>query len=145
MIFIVSVRNKEARYVCELSVTNFVELKNAKEPSVANTLAHQVHRVGHHVRETIVEEARASLGQAREYDMPVLRGAPEPIPESQEEYDAQVDAALRDLFPRIPNTDRQMIIEHAFRRVCPPSLNLVLQATDIYDHRTRPAKARRKK
>ncbi|KAG5661070.1 hypothetical protein KAF25_002713 [Fusarium avenaceum] len=93
-----------------------VSLKNAKEPSVANTLAHQVHRVGHHVRETIVEEARASLGQAREYDMPVLRGAPEPIPESQEEYDAQVDAALRDLFPRIPNTDRQMIIEHAFRR-----------------------------
>ncbi|KAM0349816.1 hypothetical protein ACHAPU_003650 [Fusarium lateritium] len=93
-----------------------VSLKNAKEPSTANILAHQVHRVGHHVREIIVEEARASIGQARDYVLPVLRDAPEPIPESQDEYDAQVDAALRDLFPRIPNTDRQMIIEHAFRR-----------------------------
>ncbi|KAF4988899.1 hypothetical protein FGRMN_9480 [Fusarium graminum] len=75
-----------------------------------------VHRIGHHVREIIVEEARTSIGQARDYVSPVLRDAPEPIPESQDEYDAQVDAALRDLFPRIPNTDRQMIIEHAFRR-----------------------------
>ncbi|KAF5672445.1 hypothetical protein FHETE_3748 [Fusarium heterosporum] len=75
-----------------------------------------VHRIGHHVREIIVEEARTSIGQARDYVLPVLRDAPEPIPESQDEYDAQVDAALRDLFPRIPNTDRQMIIEHAFRR-----------------------------
>lgn len=41
-------------------------------------------------------------------------GLPEPIPTSQEEYNRQVDAVLRDLFPRIPHTDRQMIIEHAF-------------------------------
>ncbi|KAF4450723.1 hypothetical protein F53441_6166 [Fusarium austroafricanum] len=91
-------------------------VSNAKETSGLNDLAHQVHRIGHHIRETIVEEARASLGHVMEHMLPVVRGAPEPIPESQEEYDAQVDAALRDLFPRIPNTDRQMIIEHAFRR-----------------------------
>ncbi|KAF4336346.1 hypothetical protein FBEOM_9799 [Fusarium beomiforme] len=91
-------------------------VSNAKEASGSNNLAHQVHRIGHHVRETIVEEARASLGHAMEHMLTAARGAPEPIPESQEEYDAQVDAALRDLFPRIPNTDRRMIIEHAFRR-----------------------------
>jgi hypothetical protein len=41
----------------------------------------------------------------------------EPIPESQEEINKQADGAIRDLFPRIPNTDRQMIIEHAFKKV----------------------------
>ncbi len=41
----------------------------------------------------------------------------EPIPDSQEEINKQADAAIRDLFPRIPNTDRQMIIDHAFKKV----------------------------
>lgn len=50
-------------------------------------------------------------------------GQPEPIPKSQREYSTQVDAAIRDLFPRIPNTDRQMIVEHAF--------NLVLNSTPL--------------
>ncbi|KAL6796006.1 hypothetical protein GGI42DRAFT_101163 [Trichoderma sp. SZMC 28013] len=81
-----------------------------------SSLANQVHRIGHHIRQVIVEEAKASID-----DMPHLIGAvtgagPEPIPESQSAYHAQVDAAIRDLFPRIPNTDRQMIIEHSFTR-----------------------------
>jgi len=42
---------------------------------------------------------------------------PEPIPERQEDINKQADAAIRDLFPRIPNTDRQMIIDHAFNKV----------------------------
>ena len=41
----------------------------------------------------------------------------DPIPESQEEINKQADAAIRDLFPRIPNTDREMIIRHAFQKV----------------------------
>jgi hypothetical protein len=41
----------------------------------------------------------------------------EPIPESQDDINKQADAAIRDLFPRIPHTDRTMIIEHAFRKV----------------------------
>lgn len=40
----------------------------------------------------------------------------EPIPESQDEINKQADGAIRDLFPRIPNTDRQRIIEHAFQK-----------------------------
>lgn len=47
----------------------------------------------------------------------VAHGMIEPIPESQDEINKQADAAIRDLFPRIPNTDRQMIIEHAFQKV----------------------------
>ncbi|KAJ4261589.1 hypothetical protein NW762_007020 [Fusarium torreyae] len=114
MIFIVSVWDTD--WSLSTLVTNLAASKNAKDTSTSNILAHQVHRVGHHVRQIIVEEARASLGQILDHVLPKVGGAPEPIPESQQEYDAQVDAALRDLFPRIPNTDRQMIIEHAFRR-----------------------------
>jgi len=42
---------------------------------------------------------------------------PDPIPESQSEINKQADAAIRDLFPRIPNTDREMIVRHAFQKV----------------------------
>lgn len=44
-------------------------------------------------------------------------GIIEPIPESQAEINKQADAAIRDLFPRIPNTDRESIIQHAFQKV----------------------------
>ncbi|POS72050.1 hypothetical protein DHEL01_v209558 [Diaporthe helianthi] len=71
-------------------------------------------RTGHHIRRTIVEEARAQIGE-EDASAASNSGGPEPIPDTQEEYNAQADAALRDLFPRIPNTDRQMIIEHAFK------------------------------
>ncbi|KAF7544550.1 hypothetical protein G7046_g9766 [Stylonectria norvegica] len=91
-------------------------VSNSKETDW-NPLAHHVHRIGHHFREVIVDEAREILGQTQALESIQVSGhSPEPIPESQEEYNVQVDAALRDLFPRIPNTDRQMIIEHAFRR-----------------------------
>ncbi|ROW03762.1 hypothetical protein VMCG_05490 [Cytospora schulzeri] len=81
----------------------------------ANNLALQMSRVGHHIRRTIVEQARAQIG-AEELLPPSHSGEPEPIPETQEEINAQADAALRDLFPRIPNFDKQMIIEHAFKK-----------------------------
>lgn len=74
--------------------------------------------MGHHIRETIVEEARAALSQFPiSTSASVSNGEPEPIPESQQEYHAQVDPAIRDLFPRIPNTDREMVIAHSFTRV----------------------------
>ncbi|KAI7788845.1 hypothetical protein LA080_008737 [Diaporthe eres] len=82
----------------------------------ANKLALQMSRSGHHIRRTIVEEARALIGE-EDASSTSNSGEPEPIPDSQEEYNAQADAALRDLFPRIPNTDRQMIIEHAFKKL----------------------------
>ncbi|KAG6040594.1 hypothetical protein E4U41_007788 [Claviceps citrina] len=81
-----------------------------------NSLSQQVNRLGHHVRQTIVEAARESIAHLPHSGAVTPDGKPEPIPESQAEYHVQADAALRDLFPRIPNTDRQIIIEHAFTR-----------------------------
>lgn len=76
-------------------------------------LALHVHRMGHHVRQTIVEQAKELVGKG------ISRAANDnwQLPETQEEINAQAEAALRDLFPRIPNFDKQMIIEHAFKKV----------------------------
>lgn len=69
--------------------------------------------MGHHIRRTIVEQAKALVGKE------IARAASDnwQLPETQEEINAQAEAALRDLFPRIPNFDKQMIIEHSFKKV----------------------------
>ncbi|TAQ88086.1 hypothetical protein B7494_g3612 [Chlorociboria aeruginascens] len=72
-----------------------------------------VYRTGYHFRSVIVDEARRMVGGSVASQ---AAGEVEPIPESQVEINKQADAAIRDLFPRIPNTDRQMIIEHAFQK-----------------------------
>lgn len=64
-----------------------------------------------------MEQARATLGDDGLGAVGAAPGLPEPIPEKQEDINAQADAAIRDLFPRVPNTDRQSIIEHAFNKV----------------------------
>lgn len=117
MIFIVSVRQAQHLYL-PLAGHVFNDRTNSQtaKDANANKLALQMSRSGHHIRRTIVEEARALIGE-EDASTASNSGEPEPIPDSQEEYNAQADAALRDLFPRIPNTDRQMIIEHAFKKV----------------------------
>ncbi|KAJ9141876.1 alanine and arginine rich protein [Pleurostoma richardsiae] len=90
-----------------------VSTSHDKDPS---KLALHLHRIGHHIRQTIVEQARAAIGQDESSSSDADLGVPEPIPESQDEINAQADAALKDLFPRIPNFDRQMVIEHAFKK-----------------------------
>ncbi|KAI1210321.1 uncharacterized protein F4807DRAFT_422890 [Annulohypoxylon truncatum] len=84
-----------------------------------NALEHHMNRVGYHYRQTIVEQAREKLvaiGKSIQVPKPRKPGEPEPIPKNQEEIDAQADNVLRDLFPRIPHTDRREIIQHAFRK-----------------------------
>ncbi|UNI24793.1 hypothetical protein JDV02_010516 [Purpureocillium takamizusanense] len=82
-------------------------------PSFAN----QMSRMGFHFSSAIVDKAKEMLSlDDLSYPISGPSRAPEPIPESQAEYHAQADAVLRDLFPRIPNTDRQIIIDHAFTR-----------------------------
>ncbi|KAK4236163.1 hypothetical protein C8A03DRAFT_17165 [Achaetomium macrosporum] len=83
---------------------------------VSKRLSLHLNRVGHHIRQTIVEQARASLGDSQLGSTGTAPDEPEPIPEKQEDINKQADAAIRDLFPRIPNTDRQAIIEHAFNK-----------------------------
>ncbi|KAI2634333.1 hypothetical protein GGS26DRAFT_590176 [Hypomontagnella submonticulosa] len=91
-------------------------VSDAKNP---DNLEHHMNRVGYHFRQMIADQARAMLqrdGQFVHATRMHRPGKPEPIPKSQAEIDAQADAVLRDLFPRIPNTDRQEIIQHAFRK-----------------------------
>jgi len=95
--------------------SHIAQTSHDKDPS---KLALHLHRIGHHIRQTIVEQARAAIGQDESSSSDADLGVPEPIPESQDEINAQADAALKDLFPRIPNFDRQMVIEHAFKKVC---------------------------
>ncbi|KAF7922596.1 uncharacterized protein EAE98_008122 [Botrytis deweyae] len=77
-------------------------------------ISEHVFRTGYHFREVIVDEARKAVGDTVISN--TTHGLIEPIPESQDEINKQADAAIRDLFPRIPNTDRQRIIEHAFQK-----------------------------
>ncbi|KAJ1338016.1 DUF2293 domain-containing protein [Microdochium nivale] len=82
-------------------------------------LDHHMNRFGCHFRQTIVDEARRDLrteGILYQPPPPGVPGQPEPIPNSQIEINRQADAVLRDLFPRIPNTDRHEIIAHAFKK-----------------------------
>lgn len=86
-----------------------------------------MHRVGYHFRQAIADRARETL-RAEGFYHPrkfTLPGQPESIPEDQQEMFRQADAVLRDLFPRIPNTDRYEIVRHAFDKVCSPILTLV--------------------
>ncbi|KAI6368822.1 hypothetical protein MCOR25_004564 [Pyricularia grisea] len=90
---------------------------SAMDHGDGSQLGLHMNRVGHHIRRTIVEQARTSLGQSLEYFLETASDKrPEPIPDTQEEINAQADAALRDLFPRMPNTDRQMVIDRSFRK-----------------------------
>lgn len=80
-----------------------------------------MNRLGYHFRHTIVEEARKVLQRRGHHEQAAYvhdPGKPEPIPNTQSEIDHEADAVLRDLFPRIPNTDRQEIVDHAFKKVC---------------------------
>lgn len=90
-------------------------LQASKEEN--SKISEHVYRTGYHFRETIVDQAREKLGGLAISSTSGSQ-AIEPIPESQEEINKQADGAIRDLFPRIPHTDRQMIIEHAFKKVC---------------------------
>ncbi|CZT00681.1 uncharacterized protein RAG0_08627 [Rhynchosporium agropyri] len=79
-------------------------------------ISEHIHRTGYYFREAIVNQAREIVGETVISNPTILPGTVEPIPESQDEINKQADAAIRDLFPRIPNPDRIMIIEHAFKK-----------------------------
>ncbi|KAL2073345.1 hypothetical protein VTL71DRAFT_10669 [Oculimacula yallundae] len=79
-------------------------------------ISEHIHRTGYYFREAIVDQAREIVGETVISNPTILPGIVEPIPQSQEEINKQADAAIRDLFPRIPNPDRIMIIEHAFKK-----------------------------
>ncbi|ETS78743.1 hypothetical protein PFICI_08596 [Pestalotiopsis fici W106-1] len=73
------------------------------------------HRLGYHFRERIVDQARDSL-TASGVIMPqkIASGRPESIPKDRNQILKEADAVLRDLFPRIPNSNRIDILRHSF-------------------------------
>lgn len=120
MILIVSVCSVHHLYLLRTAVFNGLarsqgakDANNHGEEDVQN-LALQVHRMGHHVRRTILEQAKEQVGK----EVDSAENDNWQLPETQEEINAQAEAAMRDLFPRIPNFDKQMILEHAFKKVC---------------------------
>ncbi|RKF80756.1 hypothetical protein GcM3_042001 [Golovinomyces cichoracearum] len=88
-------------------------VSNCKEDH--SKISEHVYRIGFHFKKAVVDEAIDFLGE-RKLRNPCSQGHIEPIPVTQEEINRQADAAIRDLFPRIPNTDRQVVIEHAFKK-----------------------------
>lgn len=93
----------------------FIVSNKGKEEG--SKISEHIYRTGYHFREVIVEAAREVIGETIISKPTTAPGFIEPIPDSQEEINEQADGAIRDLFPRIPNTDRQTIIEHAFKKV----------------------------
>jgi len=81
-------------------------------------ISEHIYRIGYHFRESIVDEVRERVGETVISRALVPIGFVEPVPKTQKEVNEQADKAIRDLFPRIPNTDRQEIIDHAFKLVC---------------------------
>jgi hypothetical protein len=77
-----------------------------------------MNRIGLHVKQTVIDEACASLGLGDTYRELSNPDAVEPLPTTQEEIDQQAFNFLIDLFPKIPNTDCQIIINKAFKQVC---------------------------
>lgn len=71
------------------------------------------------MRQDIVEKAREQLGESdiRPVDSLVSSEMAGSRPMTQREINEAADTVIRDLFPRIPNTDRQEIIDRAFRKV----------------------------
>lgn len=77
-----------------------------------------------------MDQAREEL-QAEGSEEPyrfLIPGRPEAIPQDKQELARQADAVLRDLFPRIPNTDRVEIILQSFNKVrlLPPHVMMII-------------------
>jgi hypothetical protein len=84
-----------------------------------HNIVEHVHRIGYHFRSYIVDQSALALGGLHTISgngEPVLSLTGDAIPDTQEEINKQADAAIRDLYPRIPNPDREMIIQHAFQK-----------------------------
>ncbi|KAI4600633.1 hypothetical protein KJ359_000992 [Pestalotiopsis sp. 9143b] len=91
-------------------------VSDSKDTSVSG----QLHRLGYHFRENIVDQARERLiaSGALKPERTSTSKLPESIPDDRNKIIKEADAVLRDLFPRIPNTDRAEILRHSFDKVC---------------------------
>ncbi|KAI1873673.1 uncharacterized protein JN550_002942 [Neoarthrinium moseri] len=86
--------------------------------SNGKTLSDELQRLGYHFRQRIVDQAREMLLEHGHTDRArfTIPGRPEVIPEDKEKMMREADAVLRDLFPRIPHTDRAEILLQSFNQ-----------------------------
>ncbi|PHH75288.1 hypothetical protein CDD82_4513 [Ophiocordyceps australis] len=93
----------------------------------------QINRVGYHFVATTVRDALASTSQPSAHLVPIQseHTAPGLIPADAKVYLEQVEASFQELLPRMPNSDRQTIINSAFywnpRRTPVPPVGLQFQ------------------
>ena len=99
-------------------------------------IAHHVHRIGHHFPNEVVDQACDWLGYsyrggtyqknlddiatsrlARSLATHGSRMGLHGRPGTVQETSQQIRAAIRDLFPKIPDEDLEAIVKHAFREV----------------------------
>lgn len=117
MIFVVSAGRERTHQGRPLSRNNKQPADELEEWGILDL---ELNRVGLHIRQAIVEQARMSLGDFELAPLAADYDVPEPIPEDQELINKQADAAIRDLFPRIPNDERDIIIQRSFKLVSKP-------------------------
>ena len=97
-------------------------------------MSHHVHRIGYHFRAQIVEEACAELGYTirrgrfvKEADLQaqheqnrmaqiLARHGVQMNQQMERETPTQVRAAIKELFPRIPEEDLEQIVQHAWEK-----------------------------
>lgn len=99
-------------------------------------ISHHVHRIGHHFPNEVVDQACNWLGYTgrngtfeKNFDLAQTSRIAQALEKhkknsgqgdaanSEQETKEQIQAAMRDLFPRIPNKDMKAIVKHAFRQV----------------------------
>jgi len=91
-------------------------------------VSHHVHRIGHHFPADVVDKACAWFGY--DFDGRRFKKNSDLVPSSRlaevldnhsnENAKERVLKAIKDLFPRMPDRDRQAIVAHAFQEVSYP-------------------------
>lgn len=101
-------------------------------------LSHHIHRIGYHFPSAVVDQACDWLGynsrNGRLYrqlpkDLEDTRLARRLAVHSRHETNDQIKAAVRDLFPQIPDADLEAIVKHAFRQVSKQQIVLWMEPT----------------
>ena len=105
--------------------------KNAHDPK---KVSHHIHRIGYHFHADVVKEACQELGYVPDNGHFIKHSALKQQNEQsrmaktmskhglqfnqpvQQETDEQIRAAIRELYPRIPEEDMKQVIQHAFKK-----------------------------
>ena len=123
-----------------LTIVEWPKLKQQQEPPKTlmaldpSKVSHHVHRIGYHFRSEIFDEACSALGY-HIYKGKLIRDTSSSIaPGTSGAYSGRkrygdrsgatveetirVKAAVRELFPKIPDSDLDLLVDRAWEKVC---------------------------